>query len=295
VSAGNRVLVTGAAGFVGRAVVKSLVRRGTVVVGTSASGRRVPDAEMHFLDLTRSDEVEDFVQREGTFGIVVHAAADVPGKFTAKDSERALLANIAMTANAGKTLRPQGRIVYISSSSVYGSSGKDRGACPNNLYSVSKLAGEHIAQVCALGSDGKAVSLRISAPYGVGQPHRTVLQLFVERAVAGESLGYFGTGSRTQDFTHVDDVADAVVCACQRGEGQYDISGGRPIGMRALAELVVSTVGRPGARVEPAGIPDPQEHFRANFASKRAEEELQFSPSRQLEDGIRELAGVVRR
>jgi nucleoside-diphosphate-sugar epimerase len=294
-SSEKRVLVTGAAGFIGRAVVRSLVRKGLSVVGTSVSGRSVPDADMHSLDLMQGAQVEDFARRIGTFGTIVHAAADVPFAFTARDSERALFANIAMTTNVGSLLRSKGRLVYISSSSVYGSYNEDRGPRPNNLYSVSKLAGEHIARVAASVLDGGAVSLRISAPYGVGQPHRTVLQTFVERAVAGAPLEYFGTGSRTQDFTHVDDVADAVVCACERGEGEYDISGGRPIGMRMLGELVVATVGRPGARVQPAGIPDPQEHFRVNLTLKRAAEDLLFSPLRQLEDGIRELAASVGR
>lgn len=294
----RRVLLTGSCGLVGRSAARALSESGINVVGTSSSGRLVPGVDTVPVDLTNERAVEQLAHSLGTFETIVHAAADVPPTFDSASAARALSRNLAMLTHVGMLLAPLGRLVFLSSTSVYGSRsgeavGRDHEAHPENLYAVSKLAGEHIARVLAHAQGGSAVSLRLSAPYGAGQSHRTVLQLFVERAVKGQPLQYFGTGSRTQDFTHVDDIAAAIVMACHTGHGHYNVASGQPIAMRTLAELVVAIVGRPGAKVEAAGFPDPQEDYRAQWPLERTIRELGFRARWTLEEGIRSLAEHV--
>lgn len=133
--------------------------------------------------------------------------------------------------------------------------------------------------------------LRINAPYGPGQATRTVLRIFLERASKGLALLYHGSGSREQDFTHVDDVADAVVAAAFRQRtGTYNISGGEPIAMKQLAELVIRCVPMCGSTVAPSGQDDPQEGVPARYSTRRALAELGWRPSIALACGIRAWA-----
>jgi UDP-glucose 4-epimerase len=133
-------------------------------------------------------------------------------------------------------------------------------------------------------------ALRITAPYGPGQKVRTVLQLFLERALAGEPLKYFGTGNREQDFVAAGDVAAAVLAALEVGaHGSYNIAGGRAITMRDLAETVVR-VTRSSSQVLPAGQPDPQEGQRMRISIDKARRDLRWRPRVQLEQGIGLLA-----
>jgi UDP-glucose 4-epimerase len=130
--------------------------------------------------------------------------------------------------------------------------------------------------------------LRINAPYGPGQKTKTVLRRFIETALAGAPLRYHGSGGREQDFTYVDDVAEAIAASLRRSTGgTFNISAGDPVTMRELAERIVQVI--PGCRssVEPSGADDPQEGFRTRYSIERARVELGWQPQVRLADGVR--------
>ncbi|MFX0197885.1 MAG: NAD-dependent epimerase/dehydratase family protein, partial [Candidatus Hodarchaeota archaeon] len=117
---------------------------------------------------------------------------------------------------------------------------------------------------------------------------RTVLNIFIERAIQGLPLLYHGSGTRQQDFTYVHDIAVAICLAVEKSKsGVFNISGGRPVSMKKLAELVVSLVNGCQSLIKPSGREDPQEGSTALFSIEKAKRELGWSPKTSLKLGIK--------
>jgi nucleoside-diphosphate-sugar epimerase len=131
-------------------------------------------------------------------------------------------------------------------------------------------------------------ALRICAPHNPGQNARTVLNIFIERALNGMPLLYHGTGSRQQDYSYISDIETAVsLVAVKRKSGIFNIAGGMPITMKRLAELVIRSVPNCKSEVKPSGREDPQEGSVALFSIERARDELGWATQVNLEEGLR--------
>jgi nucleoside-diphosphate-sugar epimerase len=139
-------------------------------------------------------------------------------------------------------------------------------------------------------------ALRISAPYGPAQRIRTVLSIFIDRALAGTDLLVHGSGAREQDFTAARDVARAALAALGAGDRSaiINVSGGAPISMLALANLVVASVPGTRSEVRLSGAPDPQDTYRAALDLGRARDELGWRPEVPLARGISEWVATRR-
>jgi nucleoside-diphosphate-sugar epimerase len=296
----RKVLVTGASGFLGIAVCRALTNAGSRVL---AMWNRLPPALKH----SRIEWVQADLSGSGpppklrrlAFDSVIHLAAVLPvAPITAEDAARV---NRRIDDGAFRIAASRGAtVIYASGTSVYGDLRdvtpvfEDMIPNPSNPYLRAKLAGEQLGAdvVCAAG--GRFVSLRVCAPYGPGQATQTVVQLFVERALTGEPLRYYGSGSREQAFTFVSDAAAAFLLALDAGNGCYNIAGGPPVSMKELAELIADLAGRPAGLVQAAGQPDPQEGVRARFNTGRAARELTWTPKVSLREGITRCLGARR-
>ncbi|MDD1779010.1 MAG: GDP-mannose 4,6-dehydratase, partial [Candidatus Helarchaeota archaeon] len=129
--------------------------------------------------------------------------------------------------------------------------------------------------------------LRISAPYGPGQRAKTVVRIFLENALRNQSLLFHGSGSRTQDFIYIDDVAAAFWAALRAdANGIFNVACGEPISMKDLVVLIVSLIPGCASEIKPSGVEDPQENFRANYDISRAKEYLSWEPKVSLKEGI---------
>lgn len=278
----TRILVTGATGLLGSHAVRALRAAGHDVVAPARSA----------LDLLAPGAAERLaIDRPA---VIVHAAAVLPLAATQEEAARAnRRIDDAVVAACGAL---GARLIYLSGTSVYGDApppwSERTPPRPVGAYVQAKLAGEEAARA-ALGD--RALSLRISAPYGPGQRARTVIQVFIEAALANRPLRHHGSGAREQVFTAAEDVAVAVVRAVERPEaaGVVNIAGARPISMKALAELVVRAI--PGSRSEvvASGEPDPQEAYRAAVELGRARELLGWAPAMSLEEGVARLGRAL--
>lgn len=300
-----RVLVTGAAGFIGRRVCHKPAEQGHSVLRVVRTETRVGSADAETtsahhtltIDLLEAGALERAMTSVPRPDVIVHLAAVLPPAFTGPAAEHAAELNAQLDLNVFRVARTLGlAVVYSSGSSVYGLGRgdlKSETTPPNPVgpYVAGKLAGEHLGQGVLLKHGIPFTVLRISAPYGPGQRTRTVLRIFLERALQGFPLLYHGTGCREQDFTHVDDVDDAVVCAALRQRsGVYNISGGEPITMKRLAELVIRCVPNSTSTVAPSGQDDPQDGATARYSITRAFAELEWRPRIALARGIRAWA-----
>jgi UDP-glucose 4-epimerase len=287
-----RVLVTGAGGFLGEYVCSALKISGHEVVRVVHMGGAAKDAIA--LDLEDAESAEKLATARPR--VVIHLAAVLPASFEGGEATKAAETNERIDQNvftACKSVKAD--LVYASGASVYGpaevNATEESPTNPIGPYVAAKLRGEAAGQAMAAQAGTRFVSLRINAPYGPGQRKRTVLRLFLEQALKGEPLRYHGTGSREQDFTHASDVAAAAVLAAQSRESEiFNISGGEPVSMKTLAELVRQSVPGCDSPVGPSGEPDPQEGARARFSIRKARELLGWTPRVKLEAGVRQWA-----
>lgn len=301
-------LVTGCAGFVGSRLCERLLRAGHDVVGVDALtdlyDPRTKDANLRPLreqagfrfvraDL-RTDELRPLVGADAVF----HLAAR-PGP---RDSWGAAFGdyldhNVLATQRLLEACRAErtGRLVFASSSSVYGDAGSGPGTpalredapChPRSPYGVTKLAAERLVQAYGEHLAAPPVILRYFTVYGPGQRPDMAIHRFVAALLAGEAIEVFGDGDQSRDLTFVEDAVGATVAAASAppGYSPINVAGGSVVTVNDLIARLAAITGRP-ARVarRPAPAGDVR-HTRADLARARAA--LGFRPRVGLGEGL---------
>jgi nucleoside-diphosphate-sugar epimerase len=295
-----RVLVTGASGLIGSHTVGILFKSGYKIVALYRKQEREMQIPWGFVLGNLLDDSILSKLAAVEFDIAVHCAAVLPDQFHGDEAERAAQANSLMDERITDLCASREcRLVYISSTSVYGpcsgsSLMEESDVSPIGPYAVAKVESE---RKILKELSGSSAILRVSAPYGSGQRAKTVLRLFIKRALANLDLMYHGTGERQQDFTAACDVSDAILRIVSKDNvcGIFNIAGGHPISMRDLAHLVVRSVAGTKSRVVPSGQPDPQEHYRPAFDISKARRVLGWYPCTTLEQGIYNWAEHLRK
>jgi UDP-glucose 4-epimerase len=294
---GGPILVTGASGLVGGAVLRALAGAGRSAIGLSRSGVPAGAGVVPLRQDLASAGARAALASLPDLSAVVHCAAAIPTGFDGDSAEQAAAINARMDATViDFCAERQLRLVYCSSVSVYGmvTSGpvsESAPLAPRGPYAEAKLGSERkIGRTVA-----SHANLRLCAPYGPGQKSRTVLRIFVEQARAGGVLRYHGSGAREQDFLNASDAARALLLAADQSDrsGTFNVCTGQSISMKDLAELVIREVGVPGARTSASELPDPEESYRGRFDNSLAERRLGWRPRISLAEGVRELAGVA--
>jgi UDP-glucose 4-epimerase len=190
--------------------------------------------------------------------------------------------------------KPIERLVYASSSSVYG----DEVAIPMvetalpqpvSPYGVTKLAAEQLCYLYFFNYKVPAVSLRYFTVYGPRQRPDMGFNRFFSAILEGKPLVQFGDGLQTRDFTYVADAVKATADAAVRGvPGRvYNIGGGARVSLREVFDLIARVSGRT-VTIDQQG---PQKgDMRDTYAdTSRAQADLGFKPSVTLEEGLRAM------
>ena len=221
-----KALVTGGAGFIGAAVAKGLVARGdeVVILDDLSAGREeaVPKgANLVVGDVRDTGSLHRAL--EGVEVVFHHAAVkSVPRSM----DEPALVHDVNATGTlcllqAAETAGVR-RLIYASSSSVYGGSDgspshEDDPPNPLSPYAVSKLAGEYYCRVWSGLGRVPTITLRYFNVFGPGQPadsrYAAVFPAFISALLAGEPPVIYGDGEQTRDFTFIDDIVRANLLA----------------------------------------------------------------------------------
>ena len=285
------VIVTGAGGYVGRAIAMRLEADGIDVLGIVRSPPTEATIRCYVLDL-QADPLSQHLASVSPSAIV-HCAASVPLPPRRPDDEGNAASTRAMDASVADACAQLGcRLIYLSSCILYDPldpTTKDEHSpvTATTPYAGAKLSGEAGARAVP-GS----VVMRIPSPVGGRTERQTVLDLFVERAARAEPLEVWGSGSREQDFIHVSDIATFVERALDDGvSGAFNVASGVPVTMRELAETVVDHVG--GGRVVSAERPDPQEGHTARYDISAARR-LGWAPRMTLAAMIRDRVELGR-
>jgi UDP-glucuronate 4-epimerase len=265
----TRVLVTGAAGFIGSTICDRLLREGDVqTVGVDAFSdyypRSIKEAnlapalsaglEFHEMDLSTSalDSLLDGID------VIIHQAGQ-PGVRPSWGSsfDRYIDSNIGVTQKLLEAVRLPGstvrRFVYASSSSVYGDAEsyptlETMRPQPMSPYGVTKLAAEHLAVLYARNFGVETVSLRYFTVYGPRQRPDMAFTKFIYKALVGDQITIYGDGSQIRDFTYVDDIVDANVRAATRqvpAGSVLNISGGSSHALSEALQAISQAAGKP--------------------------------------------------
>lgn len=249
-SSARTVLVTGAAGFIGRHVVSALLDRGFEVTAAVRRPLAAPLAARCARVLV-GDLCEAAVRREALRGAaaVVHAAAYLPERMDdASTAETCLRVNALATLELAQAAAAAGvrRFVYLSGGSLYGPSAgpctEDAAAYPTGYatpYLVSKLAGElYASHICGQSGLDNLI-LRVGSPYGPGEPRGKVIPTFLRLAARGAPLRVAAGGFAAYNFVYVADVADCVARAAASGpSGIYNVASGAHTTLLQLAETI---------------------------------------------------------
>ena len=236
-----KVLVTGAAGFIGFHVCRLLLERGDEVVGVDNLNsyyevtlkqarleKLAVDPRFRFirLDIAERDGIADLFDRE-RFDRVVHLAAQAGVRYSLENPHAYADSNLVGFLNVLEGCRQTSvqHLVYASSSSVYGSnetmpfSVHDNVDHPVSLYAATKKANELMAHSYSHLYRLPVTGLRFFTVYGPwGRPDMSPF-LFVRAILEGTPLKVFNHGRHRRDFTYIDDIAEGVVRVLDRPAG----------------------------------------------------------------------------
>jgi len=228
-----KLLVTGAAGFIGFHCARRLIELGHEVVGLDnlntyydvtlkearlAELARLPGFRFHRLDLADRDAVEALFTTERPQR-VVHLAAQAGVRYSLENPHVYVSSNIAGTLHVLEGCRQTGveHLVYASTSSVYGAntaipfSVHQNVDHPLSLYAATKKSTELMAHTYAHLYGLPVSGLRFFTVYGPWGRPDMALFLFTQKILAGEPIDVFNNGHHARDFTYIDDIVEGVV------------------------------------------------------------------------------------
>jgi UDP-glucose 4-epimerase len=285
------ILVTGAGGLIGQYAV-SLMADNSFKVYALYRSFPPKGLDCHWnivtTDLQKRDCLSDL--RSIKADIVVHCAAVLPALFEGDTAIKAAMINRQIDEHVLEYCQDiHAKLIFISSASLYGGvktlCKEDSPVFPKGPYLEAKLETElKIKKLIE-----KYVILRINAPYAPEQCSRTVLRIFIERAIKNLNLIYHGQGQREQDFTNALDIASAILCAVDKAnvKGIFNIASGKPLSMKKLAYKVIKNVPKTTSKPIVSCEPDIQEKYHANFDISKALSLLGWAPKITLDEGIK--------
>jgi UDP-glucuronate 4-epimerase len=305
----ERVLVTGAAGFIGSTLAQRLLDEGREVVGLDSLDPFYPVVEKrrNLAALARAKgfrfvhaDVRDAAALAPLFARprpegVVHLAALAGVRPSLERPAEYADVNVVGTARVLDAC-VQGevdRVVFASSSSVYGerSDGEpfretDSVGHPISPYAATKRAGELVAHSFHHAHRIRVVCARIFTAYGPRQRPDLAVRAFAERILRGDALPIFGDGKSLRDFTYVDDLVDGLVRALDSGLPfeVVNLASGRTVTVLEVVELLERALGKP-ARIEwlPRQTGDVSRTWADIGTARRL---LGYAPRTSLEAGI---------
>ena len=307
-----KIVVTGAAGFIGSTLSEALVAAGHEVIGLDAFidyyPRPMKEANLAGLSGAAGFRFEELDLRTAELDrwldgadAVIHEAAMAGLMRSWTDLELYTSCNILATNRLIEAAMRTGirRFVLASTSSVYGREAvgdEDNPLEPSSPYGITKLAAEKLVLAHAAISGFPGTIIRYFSIYGPRQRPDMAYHRFIEAMLDGKPITVFGDGEQTRSNTYVDDAVRGTMLALEHGAagGIYNIGGGKTVTLNEAIGLIAGHLGvEPVIEREPAR-PGDQRHTSADIG--RARSVLGYEPSVEPDDGLaRQVAWHVAR
>ncbi|MEW6059679.1 MAG: NAD-dependent epimerase/dehydratase family protein [Actinomycetota bacterium] len=299
-----RVLVTGAAGFIGSHLCQGLVADGHEVVGFDdlSDGQLANLVDVPEVRFVEADLRDEAAVRKAAAGceVILHHGAMKSVPRSVRLPEATTDVNVRGTLNVLLAAKDESAaVVSASSSSVYGDQDvyplrEDMEPRPRSPYAATKLAGEALCRAWWHSYSVPAVSFRYFNVYGPRQDpnseYAAVVPRFTVACLSGRSPVVYGDGEQARDFTYVDDVVEAnlrAVVAPERAAGRVlNVAGGRkPTSVNRLLEMIAAEL---GVEPRPAHEPRRQGDIRRSEADvSLARSLIGYEPRVGIEEGVR--------
>lgn len=310
-----KILVTGAAGFIGSKLMSELQKRGDTVVGVDNFNDyydvRLKEARCRAfgldvikLDIADKAAVDQLFAAEH-FDKVVNLAAQAGVRYSITNPYAYLQSNLVGFLNILEACRNFGvkHLVYASSSSVYGMNAKvpysedDKVDNPVSLYAATKKSNELMAHAYCKLYGIAMTGLRFFTVYGPwGRPDMSPM-LFARAISAGEPIKVFNHGDMIRDFTYIDDIVEGTIGCVDQVPGPnenglpyrvYNIGCSNPVKLMDFISEIESAMGREAQKVF---LPmQPGDVYQTNADTSKLEAEIGYKPHVRLHEGITEFA-----
>ena len=302
------VLVTGGAGFIGSHICERLLKEGYGVICLDNfdpyyDPRLKRNNLKPFLNNPKFKLIEGDIRDQSLVREVIsqdvdyifHYAAQAGVRASVKDPLKPHEVNTTGTlsilqASLNSSVK---KIINASSSSVYGKVNylpfdENHSTTPVSPYGVSKLMAEHYCIVFSEIYSLEIISLRLFTVYGPRMRPDLAISIFTKRALENETIEIFGDGTKTRDFTYINDVIEANLLAIEKGNsGVYNIGSGSRISVSELTERIIKVTAAGSKVVHAHPQKGDVEHTWAN--TDKAKKGLGWEPKINLEQGLKKF------
>jgi dTDP-glucose 4,6-dehydratase len=304
-----RLLITGAAGFIGSNFVRMIASGKILGVSSVAVLDKLTYAGVK-QNLPLAQDISNYSFIEGNicdselvssmiedvdavinFAAESHVDRSING---ASDFVQTNIVGVQVLLDAIKASRRKIRFLQVSTDEVYGSieSGSWTEDCPlqpNSPYSASKASGELLARAFNRTHGLDVVITRCSNNYGTHHYPEKLIPLFITNLIEGNKVPVYGTGRNVRDWLHVDDHCRGIYSALVNGgSGEvYNIGGGRELTNNEIAALILEGMGADESSIE--YVEDRKGHdYRYSVDWTKINRDLGYEPEIKFEDGLKE-------
>ena len=304
-----KLLVTGAAGFIGSNFVRMIAKGGlqgvssvTVLDKLTYAGVRAnldSAAKLSRYEFKQGDicdpmivtDLLEDVDAVVNFAAESHVDRSISG---AADFVQTNIVGVQVLLDAIKASGKKIRFLQVSTDEVYGSieSGswtEEWPLLPNSPYSASKASGELLARSYNRTHGMDVVITRCSNNYGTNHFPEKLIPLFITNLIEGRKVPVYGTGENVRDWLHVDDHCRGIYSVLMNGRSGevYNIGGGRELTNNEITTLILEAMGADESSIE--YVEDRKGHdLRYSVNWTKINRELGYEPQVNFEDGLRE-------
>ena len=313
-----KILVTGAAGFIGSHLCESLVKEHEVVGLDNFCDFydiKIKRNNLHELakfdnfqiikaDIRNKSELEDIFSHH-KFDIIIHLAAMAGVRPSIADPVLYTEVNINGTVNLLEQCKKHSikKFIFASSSSVYGNNKKipfaesDSVDFPISPYAATKKAGELICHTYHHLEQISIICLRFFTVYGPRQRPDLAIHKFAQKILADEVIPVFGDGSTKRDYTHIDDIIDGILRSINFVNNGYryeifNLGESQTISLSEMIETIEKVLGKTAQKeflpLQPGDVDQ-------TFAEiSKAKKLLGYNPKTDFEDGVDKFVEWIR-
>ncbi|MDC3141163.1 NAD-dependent epimerase/dehydratase family protein [Alphaproteobacteria bacterium] len=319
-----KILVTGAAGFIGMHVVIKLIKQGYDVAGIDSLNdyydvnlkkARIANISEHLknfkfyhFDISKKKSIEENFKKN-QYGLVIHLAAQAGVRYSIENPYAYLDSNITGFLNILESCRLYdiNKLIYASSSSVYGrskgtpSKETEKTDFPLALYGATKKSNELMAYTYSNLYDISSVGLRFFTVYGPWGRPDMALFLFTKAILEGKSIKIFNNGEMVRDFTYIDDVVESIYRLVRKFENKaqdnkinselnnnykiFNVGNSKPTGLLEYIEAIEKSLGKKASK---QFLPLQMGDTKATSSnSSKLFQHINFKPNTSIKEGVK--------